>query len=976
MPKRPQKAIGKFDPEFRFLVALDPALEDWRNWAAAYWASQTRTHSTMQTALSAFLVHYLHGQGLHLLPPSEFFAIGRALPEPDKALNLTTLSQNESKYKHAHVSDFLDWVLREQLAEVDADGHRVVPAHLRNPFPRRLEKRHGKNSDPEFSHVLTLDPKLDDWRKIATEWLSDQSMGVDQRRDALDKFLILYLYGHTLERNVGRFMLRKIPKPDFATTMVTRKVKGSQTLSRDDVNLNNYVAEFLDWVLETKLSDDDTGEWDRSRFHNPVPRLSKSGLAIATESNKPSLSIRYIKELRGLLAEGRHFRDWTWAQQAMETGRHGGDWFIVNPTIINPHDPDCVWREREASSYEMKEKGYPAQVVELWSPVRAVALYLKLELPLRTFQVCMLESGEADTWRYVHAPQGGYFTPNRTRLATGSEKRPHQRGVFHRTRNEAGAGLYINTNKTADIDKGEDQKGYVIPWAHEEALYWLEKLRNWQERYNPILTPTPWTALKAKHFGRTPPHTEVLMRRGAACFLFRDPTDGEGDKPLCTNALDILWYRLLAQLEKRCADRGETLNDGTPLRFVDPESRFTTYFPLHALRVSLISYLILDLNLPIAVVSKLIAGHARIIMTLHYTKFGKAYMREVMAEAEKNALEAEQTNHRRFLMDATFEQVGQRFASLSEDAVHAAIQNKSAAACVFEDKGICPVGGAKCDVGGNKINEWKSFTNYAPVIGYPQERNCVRCRFFLTGPAFLPGLQAHFNIISEKMHRQSQRYNRLEEQLRSLEKCRLDCERQGHPFLDANELERLAQREEAEAEAMGKLVNDMQATYYLILRSIEIARLSETDSVKLITTGNLSELKAAIIETQSELHQLEVVCESAVIYAETDAVYAVTRRSQILDIMLRYNGMEPVFMCLTPEQQLLAGNAVMKLIQARTGTLEVALDYAECRLKLRSLGVLSDELWSEIAQVTADTPTKELIDRTRKNQTLRLRKED
>lgn len=175
---------------------------------------------------------------------------------------------------------------------------------------------------------------------------------------------------------------------------------------------------------------------------------------------------------------------------------------------------------------------------------------------------------------------------------------------------------------------------------------------------------------------------------------------------------------------------------------------------------------------------------------------------------------------------------------------------------------------------------------------------------------------------------------------------------------------------------MGKLVNDMQATYYLILRSIEIARLSETDSVKLITTGNLSELKAAIIETQSELHQLEVVCESAVIYAETDAVYAVTRRSQILDIMLRYNGMEPVFMCLTPEQQLLAGNAVMKLIQARTGTLEVALDYAECRLKLRSLGVLSDELWSEIAQVTADTPTKELIDRTRKNQTLRLRKED
>jgi hypothetical protein len=73
------------------------------------------------------------------------------------------------------------------------------------------------------------------------------------------------------------------------------------------------------------------------------------------------------------------------------------------------------------------------------------------------------------------------------------------------------------------------------------------------------------------------------------------------------------------------------------------------YFPLHALRVSLISYFILDLKLPIAVVSKMIAGHATIIMTLYYTKFGKAYMREVLSEAEKNELEAEQANHRRFL---------------------------------------------------------------------------------------------------------------------------------------------------------------------------------------------------------------------------------------------------------------------------------------------------------------------------------------
>lgn len=970
-----KEAAGKFDPEFRFLLDLDPALEGWRAWAAEYWASLPKVDSTLRKALCDFLVHYLHSQGLHKLALAEIFAVGKPLPELDTVLGLGLISSQSLNRKHDSVSDFLEWVLREKLAKEDFDGHRVVPAHLGNPFPRRSAKRHGKSADLEFSYVLKLDPKLEGWRQLATEWLKAQKKSIEASREALDKFLIIYLHSCKLESDFGRFLLRETPKPDFAEVMVAGKVKGGQSRSRDDITLNNYVTDFLDWVLTTKLSDNETGVWDRSRFHNPVPRLTKSGMIMATESNKPVLSIRYIKELRGLLAEGRHFRDWTWAQQVMETGPHGGDWFVVNPKIIVPHDPDCVSRERKATAHEMEAKGYPARVTELWSPVRAVALYLKLELPLRTFQVRMLDSGEADTWRYIHDPQGGGFVPNCSSLATGSEKRPYQRGVFHRSQNEAGAGLYINTNKTADIDKAEHMKGYVIPWAHENALYWLEKLRNWQERYNPISAPTPWTALERKHFNGIPPHPEVLAQRGTICFLFRDPTDGEGDKPLSTNALIRMWYWFLARLEKRCASRGEMLDDGTPLRFVDPESKATN-FSLHALRVSLISYLILDLNLPVAVVSKLIAGHARIIMTLHYTKFGKAYMREVMAEAEKNALEAEQANHRRFLMDATFEQVGQRFASLSEDAARAAIQNRSAAAFVFEDKGICPVSGSMCDVGGDKINETNVRGAYAPVPGYPQERNCVRCRFFLTGPAFLPGLHAHFNTLSEKMHRQSERYNRLEEQLRTLEKRRLDCERKGHPFFDAKELERLAQREEAEVEATSKLVNDMQASYYLIERSIEIARQNETDGVKLVAKGSLSDLKAAIVETQSELYQLEVVCENAVIYAETDATCVATRRSQILDIMLRYNGMEPVLMRLTPEQQLLAGNAVMRLIQARTGTLEVALDYAECRLKLKELGVLGDELWNEIAQVTAGMPAKELIDLARKDRVLGLRQEE
>ena len=973
MANKGGKRIRKFDPEFRFLLDLDPALEGWCAWAAEYWTGLPRTNSKLKSALAAFLVTYLHGQGLHTLTAEAFFAKEGALPTPDAALNLAGINgERHANIKHDSISDFLDWIIREKLAVLDADGHRVVPPHLANPFPRRAVKRHGKAADLSFAHVLRLDPKLEDWRSLAAEYMKDQKRSVAGRRDALDTFLVDYIHGQHQERNYGRFLLRETEKPDFAQVLVSIKRRGSPTLQSRDVRINNVVADFLDWVLTSKLGDPDTGEWDRSRFHNPTQRIAKSGLAKNTQSDKASLSIRYIRELRGMLAEGPNFRDWRWAQQAMEEGYSGGDWFVVDPNIIDPKDPDCVARQRAATRYERETKGYPAEVWELWSPVRAVALYLKLELPLRTVQVRMLDSGEADTWRYVHAPGGGGFVLNHGLLATGSEKRPCQHGVFHRSTNEKEAGLYINTNKTADINKVENEKGYVIPWAHDEVLYWLEKLRNWQERYNPIAAPTPWTALEYKQFGSTPPHPEVLAQRGSACFLFRDPTADEGDKPQDDGSLKAMWYKLLAELEQRCAAWGETLDDGTPLHFVDHDSEAGTSFPLHALRVSLISYFILDLKLPIAVVSKMIAGHATIIMTLYYTKFGKAYMREVLSEAEKNELEAEQANHRRFLQDATFEQVSQRFAYVSEDAARAASQNKSAATFVFDDKGICPNGATLCDVGGEKLRPASTQSDYFPVPGFPQERNCVCCRFFLSGPAFLPGLIAHFNTVSEKVHRQSNRYSAVQDKLTFLEDQLREAERGNQPFLRVRELDQLNKYAEAEALILNKYTNDLQATNHLIQRSIQITEDKTTEGVKLVTKGSMADLQVGSIESHSVLHQLEVVCENAVIYPEIDAGFATIRRAQMLDAMLRYNGMDPVLMYLDQEEQLRVGNAVMHLIQARTGSIKGALPYAECRLKLKEIGLLKEQVQNEIAQVKA----QELIDHAKTKRALTPPKED
>jgi len=967
MPRKgQQKLITKFDTEFRFVIDTNPELAPWADLLRDYWAAElpgktARTATWHASALTKFAIGYLHGQGLADLSVEAFFEKGRVLPSLQVVMEV---NQSQSfRMQHDLAVDFLDWVLRERLSVEDADGHRIVPEHLALPFQRLQKKQHGKEGDLDFMHVLRLDPKWEDWRALAATWLKEQTGGVSSKRKALDGFLIDYLHGHDLDRNFGQFLLRSSLKPAFMDVQLAAKSKGSAGASVTDINYNNYAADFLDWVLETQLGEE--GVWDSTRFHNPVPRLASTVLTTLTESAKPVLSIKYIKQARSLLAEGPTFSDWTWAQTALSTQSGGGDWFVVDPKRVDRHDPDCVWRQRKTSKYEREVKGYPDTVTELWSPVRAVALYLKLELPLRLMQVRMLDSGEADTYRYERDAAGdGRFVENTGRHATGSAKRPHMRGVFHRAQGATDAGLFINTNKTADINKAENQKGYVIPWAHQTVLCWLVKLRDWQARYNPVSAPVAWTELERKHFGDTPPHPSVLAQRGTACFLFRDPCAGRPDLPVIGDAVELLWIRVLERLQAVCAARGETYDNGEPMVFVDSAANSNggnPCYPLHALRVSLISYLILDAGLDPVIVSKLIAGHSTIIMTLYYTKIGNLQMREVMEQAEREFFEADQKNHRRFLQEATIQQVSKQFAALSDDA-YAAGAGAPGPSQVFDDKGICPVGGMRCDEGGAKLIERKNETVFGPVPGWPRTRNCTSCRFFLTGPAYLPGLMSHANATLERVRSGSEHYIDLEARLRELEVEQQGCQEYGRPFLKAMEVEKLEQRQREAEEDASLLINDLNATWSLIQRSLNILNeRRQHEGTPLVAAGTMDDISIGFIETQSEFHQLEVVCQNAEIHVNPEARPAIYRRSQLIDMMLRFNRMPPILGHFDEKTQLQIGNAVMNLIRARTGSIQGSVPFAECRKRLSELGIKPREIEDEMAHVVGGPKVQQLI---------------
>lgn len=944
----------KFDPEFRFLLALDPAFEEWRSLATEWWSLEKRGQHT-RIGITAFFVTYLHGQGLDK-SPRRLLDASVVVPKLWDTLRLDSKVETYAQQSHDAVSDLIDWALREKFAEPDGS----IPDKWRNPFPRKGAKQHGKQGDLTFRHVLMIDPRMAAWVAYAAEYIETVRVNQGVRSYAVGAFLSRYIIQEELSRDPLEYLKRTTDKPAFIDVLVKTKHKrwsakecGNTKPSILLIKQNTQVADFIDWVLLHKLSV--VGERGQrvvpAEFHNPIERLSRTETSTPSETTKNALPMLYIRRLRMMLAEGRTFRDWTWAQTATDSAFTGGDWFVVDPTLVNRDDPDCVWRERRPGWRERKNNNYPEVVTEIWSPVRSMVIYVKLQLALRTFQVRFLDSGEGDTWRYVWDAQGGHFKLNDPPFAQGSEARPCQRGVFHRVAGRLGAGFFINTNKTADINKPEDKKGYVIPWTNIDLLYWLEKLRNWQERYNPVEAAMPWTELGAKYFSARPAEA-ILAERSPAFFLFRNAGAESLDraKPVLDGVLNTFWYKLLARLEVELAQKEETDALGNPIRLVDPDGS-GTYFPLHALRVSLITGLIMEGGLPIEVVSKLIAGHHGLIQTIYYTKIGVDHMNKLMADAEHRMTENEARGHKIFLMRHGRDEIIQRFASVSQDGITAAMNQRSEAGFVFDDKGLCPVGCAMCDVGGQKINEIKSRNDYAPVPGYPHERNCIRCRFFLTGPAWLHALNAKFNHIAYQAMLAAERYNSFTENVAAIEERRAECEATGRLFTEAVELEKKSALLEAETQTLDRWVTDLQTIQRLIHRCIEINKNAAKDGLQLVAAGTLFDIQTALTVTESELHPIEVQCRNATIYPEIDARQPAIRRSQLLDALLHANNKLLLFSRLSVEQQLQAGNAMMKLIESRAGSLENAVEFVEAQGRLKELGIVDDDLIATITNI-------------------------
>lgn len=809
-----------------------------------------------------------------------------------------------------------------------------------------------RETDATLSWVEREYPQLETWRVLAVEWLKGETRGVDQKLQGLVSFFERYIVKQGLPFDPAVFLARSTVLPDFYRTACPDSGKG--------IRYNNYIYAFLHFVLLREFSEaTDDGQLVVSpAFRNPVPRMSYSGRPRRDESVHSPLPYGYIDELRQMLAAGPHFCDWQWAQSALgaEIGQRGHvapDWFEVTEDQIDLNDPDCVWRERPLKM---------GPRLEMWSPVRWVALLVKLILPLRTFQVRMLDSGEADTWRY----SVGEWTLNPSRLAQGSERRPLQQGVFRRSNplsngEEASTVLYINTNKTADIAKSGAEKGYVLPWSsggpvHQDVFYWLEKLRNWQEKYNPVSRRTSWSELDGRHINAK---SEVqLAGYPDACFLFRLPEVGESERhlPMSDRPMYSGWFRLLEALELRLADRDETHRNGTPIRFLPPPEEQnggqTTLFPLHSLRVSLITALALEGQVPFPILQKLV-GHSRLLMTLYYTKPGATHIRDVLHGAAERLEAKKESSIQNFLLDTAHDELLQKAICNSVPSLAAAIPQHPAArnpvGWMPMHHGLCLVGGntsetedngsvGGCYNGGPMTAKGTSSVNskYGPVPG--GSRNCVRCRWFVTEPHHLPALAAHFNTLAYHFDEARNTCLAREQELQGLKKQKADAEDAGHPFVGQDAYRQAERVWESAMKRFSDLAEDLVSCWRLIERCKATLEAAQGDGTQLVTVGEMADVQLAFEETESELLQLSGVCDSVEVYPDLEPGKAVFRRSQLLDGVLYREDLPPVFMLLSEQEQLLAGNAFMRRLAQQMNPENPALGQREV-VRLMDAGV-------------------------------------
>lgn len=777
-----------------------------------------------------------------------------------------------------------------------------------------------------------ISKEYESWTVKIKEFMT-RAKGGGTKETHLCRFVRLYIEPFDQSKTPHAFLIQDKfdikPIKDLLETFETDVKKRS---------LIKAVNEFLDYVIDNDLTieDEDTGEIVRvDNARNPFSLLlnqqNLSSSSIRSETTKPCLQYHFVKKAQEWIipSNAKCFQD------LEHLHKFDADWVKVKSTHIDKHDPDCVYRFDGNQAY-------------LWCPIDWIHTYALTKIPLRGRQIAYNDSGEADDYLAELDQQNKIVWQKNTSPFAKLTKEQS----FIKRMPDGQMGMFTTTNKT-----NNNGEGYTIPWMPEDLAYWLVKLRKWQQKYNPIDYPSAWIDCQ-----RTNLNELQRKAKGINCFLFRRFDDFEA-----ANIGNALTPRLAATLyHVQPSNLALATLEGNPATLGCYKSKYTP----HSMRVSLITAYVLEMGMPIEIVMKIV-GHSSVIMSIYYCKVSNHDIRTRLEEGEKIALKSEVESIQRTIEQNKIENVKNQLVGNNSDLLQALSNEVPAGNYVFRDYGICPYAASRCEDGGELI---KSSSFFSPTPqGYLGIQNCIRCRHFITGPAFIGGLLAITNEISLQSNDQSAICSKLQNiinqliyEIDNLDKEQYVANLKQQKFEGAlkrakleTELRNFESEYETAAKKLDMLLCDIQAAFRHITKCHKLINdnvlLENTDKLSLITTAN-AELVLEMEEV-SHYQQLQEVCENAVIYKSCNADQAIYPRTQLIDKMALFNEIMPSLFMLSKNQQLSAGNQIFKLLMSRLKSWDKVQKVMDGEIKLIELSESEQISKSEIELILHHSPT-------------------
>jgi len=757
--------------------------------------------------------------------------------------------------------------------------------------------------------ITFISPAYVVWGEKIREFMK-QAFGGGSKVTHLCRFVRHYVEAYEKSLTPQAFLIKEKvnvkPFKEFLNSLASENMRRNIILA---------VNEFLDFVIEKDLTDEDdeTGEIIRvMEARNPFVLLGigrGASSPVNSESTKPCLQYHFVKKAQGwLIPKGAKTFSELKHLQKFDAG-----WVRVSASLIDRSDLDCVYKKIGKQYF-------------LWTPIDWVHTYALTCVPLRGRQIAYNDSGEADEFIADLDDQGKVVWLENKATYSGMTKNQS----FVKKMPEAQLGMYITTNKTSN-----QGNGYSIPWVPLDLAYWLVRLRKWQQKYNPLSEPTSWTRCKRTHLNEM-----QLKAKGLNCFLFRAFNDVEPKNVsgALTSRLAATLYHIqpqelaLAELTGKFNILGHYKSKYTP----------------HSMRVSLITAYVMEMGMPVEVVMKIV-GHSSIVMSIYYCKITESDIRQRLEEGEKLVLKSKAEAVQKLIEQNKLEEVKNQLVSNNRDLLLGLTNEAPAGNFMFRDYGICPFAASRCDDGGEMVGATQVRT---PVpAGYLGTQNCIRCRHFITGPAFYGGLLSITNEVLLQANYQSSQCADLQSQIdnvsgeiEAIERQEYIASAKGEAFDNSAlaqlelGLRKLESEYEGSAKKMDVYLCDLQACYKLIQMSqsvINEASVAEGDGLSLIKMAD-AELVLDLREV-SYFQQLQEVCENAIIFQSASASNAVAPRSQLLDRMASFNDLAPQMFLMKPSQQLAVGNQLVSFLLSRLKTWERVNEIIECEVRVSDL---------------------------------------